>query len=299
MYFPSWLIIGVLILGFYYFIKLKKSNSKSVSDIFKPNFSYKLEIYVEPWWYKIYRKLSATEDEKKLEKEITKKIENFEKSRDVSAGLWGRSYIFTEYYDSTSGLITRFQRVIYQNGEQKLFPVNEFGDSGYIFPEDSSLSADINEQDQERERRQKLSIEIGEDFIRNDIFDKYIGGPRVDFEKENYLFRFPLQEVFSFLFALGTRFHDTEGNAIIKWPDHIQEKFKGHDIKYETQFEYEPTEFDIEKHDVEFYNKWGKPKICLYSSRSAIGYLTGPNGTSYRINLKLFRPGENDRIENK
>lgn len=303
MYIPTWLIIGVIIVGIYFFSKSRKgkSSSNNMPNIFKQNFSYKLDIYIEPWWYKIYKKVSAPKDEKKWEKETAKKVEDFEKSGDMTANLYGRRYLFTEYYDSVSGLTTRFQRVFFWNGEQKIYPVDEFGDRGYIFDADSSLKAGLDEEDDARERRQKLSVEVGENFIRNDIHDKYIGGPRseFDYEKENYVFSFPMYEVFNFLFALGTRFHDTEGNTIIKWPDQIEEKFKEHGIKYETQFEYDPTQFDIEKHDATFYEKWGKPKISLSSSdRFASSYLTGAEGTSYSIDLKLFRPGENDRISN-
>jgi len=303
MYIPAWLIVGAIIVGIYYFAKSRKSNSNSntMPNIFKQNFSYKLDIYIEPSWYKIYKKVSDPKDEKKWEKETAKKVEDFEKSGDMTSNIYGRRYLFTEYYDSASGLTTRFQRVFFWNGEQKIYPVDEFGDRGYIFDADSSLKAGLDEEDDARERRQKLSVEVGENFIRNDIHDKYIGGPRseFDYEKENYVFRFPMHDVFNFLFALGTRFHDTEGNTIIKWPDQIEKKFKEYGIKYETQFEYDPTQFDIEKHDVAFYEKWGKPKISLSSSdRFASTYLTGAEGTSYRIDLKLFRPGENDRISN-
>lgn len=304
MYLPWWLVIIVVIIGVYYFKKTQKVNpsSNTAANFFKHNFSYKLDIYIEPWWYKIYKKVSSPSDEKKWEKETKKKIEDFEKSGDMNSSLWGRRYFFTEYYDSVSGLTTRFQRVSYWNGEQKFYPVAEFGDRGYIFDVDSSLKASIDEKDDERERREKTSVEIGENFIRNDIYDKYIGGPRFgfDYQKEDYVFTFPIHEVFNFLFSLGTRFHNTEDNTIIKWPDQIEEKFNECGVKYETQFEVGPTPFDIEKHDPAFYEKWGKPKVALTSSdRFGGAYLTGREGTSYRIDLKLFRPGENDRISNE
>jgi hypothetical protein len=302
MYIPFWLIIVGAIAAIYFFSKSKRESSTNIPAKSMPNFSYKLDIYLEPWWYKIYKKISNPADEKLWDKETKKKIDNFEKSKDMDSNLYGRRYLFTEYYDSASGLITRFQKVRFWSGEQKFYPVDEFGDRGYIFDEDSSMNASLDETDDARERREQLCVEIGENFIRNDIYDKHIGGPRleIDYEKENYIFSFPLYEVFNFLFALGTRFHDTEKNRIIKWPDQIEKSFEEHGIRYETQFVYEPEEFDIKKHDADFYEKWGKPKVCLYSSdRSSSSYIKGKEDTHYSVTLQIFRPGENDRIGNQ
>jgi len=55
-------------------------------------------------------------------------------------GLWGSQYVFTEYYDSASGLTTRFQ-----NGERYPHPVDEFGVTGYIFDVDDCSSIEIKE----------------------------------------------------------------------------------------------------------------------------------------------------------
>lgn len=265
-------------------------------DVTTGKFSYKLDIHIEPWWFKLYKKASGEASEKKLSKEIEEKEK---KSEDVDSNLYGRRYYFTEYYDSSTGLTTRFQRVFLPSGKQVFYPVDEFGDRGYFFESDSGLKASLDETDEKRAKRENLSIDIGDSFIRNNIFDKYIGGPRADFdyEKENYLFTFPLYEIFNFLFALGQRFHDAETNTIIKWPDAIEKKFKELGIKYETFFDHGPTEFNIEEHDKEFFEKWGKPKISLYSSERESGYLTSEeDGTSFGVSLKIFRPGENDRI---
>lgn len=295
MYIPAWLIIGAIIVGIYYFSKSRKGALKSnnnMTNIFKQNFSYKLDIYIEPNWFELYKKTSPKKSEKELEKEFVQKTE---KSENADDDLVGRRYFFTEYYDSATGLTTKFQRVFYFSGKQFFYPVDEFGDSGYFFRSDWGLGN--RESDEDRERRKKLTVQIGENYIRNEIFDKYIGGPRSDFdyEKENYLFQFPLNEIFNFLFALGQRFHDTEDKPIIKWPDHIEEKFKELGIKYETFFDYEPTEFNIEEHDKELYEKLGKPKIALYGNEK--GYLSA-NEASFGVSLKIFRPGENDRISN-
>lgn len=258
--------------------------------------SYRLDIHIEPWWFKLYKIASGEKSKDKLSKEIEAKEK---KSEDIDSNLYGRRYYFTEYYDSATGLTTRFQRVFLPSGKQIFYPVDEFGDRGYFFNSDLWVKSPEKESDKKREEREKLSIDIGDSFIRNDIFDKYIGGPRSDFdyEKENYLFQFPLHDIFNFLLALGQRFHETEENTIIKWPDQIEKKFKELDIKYETYFDYEPKPFDIEEHDKEFFEKWGKPKISLYSNEDDSGYLKSEkDGTSFGVSLKIFRPGENERI---
>lgn len=217
MYIPAWLIIGAIIVGIYYFSKSRKGavTSNNMSNIFKQNFSYKLDIYIEPNWFELYKKTSPGKSEKEIEKEF---VEKSEKTEDADDDLVGRRYFFTEYYDSATGLTTRFQRVFILVENSFSTPVDEFGDSGYFFRSDWGLRN--KESDKDRERRKKLTVDIGENYIRNDIFDKHIGGPRseFDYEKENYLFQFPLSEIFDFLFALGQRFHDTENKPIIKWP---------------------------------------------------------------------------------
>jgi len=298
------IIVGILL---YLLISEQTKRVKRVEDIIglpqnqnaqEENYripSYKLDIYIEPWWFKLYKIASGEKSEDNLSKEIEVKEK---KSEDIDSNLYGRRYYFTEYYDSATGLTTRFQRVFLPSGKQVFYPVDEFGDRGCFFNSDL-FGTSSDEDDKKRAERQKLSVDIGDSFIRNDIFDKYIGGPRSDFdyEKENYLFQFPLLEIFNFLLALGQRFHDTENNAIIKWPDQIEKKFKELGIKYETFFDYEPEQFDIEKHDKEFFEKWGKPKITLYSSERNSGYLKSEkDGTSFGVSLKIFRPGENDRV---
>lgn len=252
--------------------------------------SYKLDIHIEPWWFKLYKKASSTTSDEKLKKEIKEKTK---KTEVEDFNLWGRRYHFTEYYNATTGLTARFQRIDFPNDKSVFYPVNEFGDHGYFFDADFNLSTSPNINDKKQEQADKLSIEISEDHICSDIFDKHIGGylgcP------ENYLFRFPLHDIFNFLLALGQRFHEAEGNTIIKWPDQIEKKFKEFGIKYETYFEYEPEAFDIEKNDKEFFEKWGKPIIALNDMET--GFLKSTeDGTSFSVNLKIFRPGENERV---
>ena len=265
MFIPTWLIVVVIIIGIYYFAKWRKVEL-NLNNIYKRNFSYKLDIHIEPNWYNLYKNLCNPISEKMWEKSLSDKI-NASKKDDGSINLWGRQYYFTEFYDSSSGLMTRFQRVICYNGKQYFYPVDEFRDRGFVFDIDSASA--VSENQDEMDTRDKLSIEIGENFIRNDIYDKCIGGPRPDFdyEEENYLFNFPLYEVFSFLFALGQRFHNAERHNIIKWPDQIEQEFKKSGIEYETYFEYEPEPFDIKKRDKKFFDRWASLKFACIATR--------------------------------
>jgi hypothetical protein len=158
------------------------------------------------------------------------------KKHDEDTDLWGRRYHFTEYYDSASGLITRFQQTTLANGKEHFATVDEFRDSGYSFLSDREVEWH-NRRNRDRKSEEdatgKLAVEIEEDSIRNSIFDKNIGGPSIP-GRDDYLYGFPIYEVFNFLLALGRRFHETEGNAIIKWPNQIEEKLKRAGIKYET-----------------------------------------------------------------
>lgn len=291
MYIPAWLIIGAITLGIYFFAKAKKQNptNNNIPEKFKDKFSYKLDIHIEPNWYEMYKKLCNPKSEKEFEKIFEEKCETIRKG---NFGLAGRKYYFTEYYDSVSGLTERFQRV-FQNGKQYFYPVDEFGDMGYIFESDNEFGLKQNPE------KGKLSIEIGEDFIRNDVFDKNTGYLRSNFEykKENYFFHFPLHGVFNFLFALGYRFHNAERNTVIKWPDYIEKKFEEAGIEYEKIFDFEPALFDIEKHDKDFFEKIGRPKISSSSSDEfESAYPKDKNNNYYGVELKIFRPGENDRI---
>jgi len=301
MYIPIWLIIIAVIAGIYFFNRSKKNGSgglatgiSNMENIFKQPFSYRLDITIEPNWNALYKKIVNPESDKEWEKIIEKKRKDLDK--DDIENIFGRRYHFTEYYDSTSGLTTRFQRTYLGNGKHYFRTADEFGDRGYVFGSDGDYELD------EMDEKQKLSVEVGEDFIRNDIFDKHIGGARGDwdYEKENYLFRFPLHEVFNFLFALGTRFHDTERKIVIKWPEEIEKKFKEYGIKYETIFDYEPDELKLEEWDKDFYEKLGKPKVSNISIDSRVpghsAYLSTEDHTHYSVALKIFRPGENDRI---
>jgi hypothetical protein len=294
MYIPIWLIIFIFVL--WLFTRSNKSGQTTFSNSRKKILSYKLDIQIEPSWYEIYKKASG-KNGKELNDYIDSKLKEIENLEYDDGSLWGKRYFFTEYYDASSGLITKFQRVV-KGEKQVCFPVSEFGDSGYIFNSDSGLGNLGKETEHQRENRKKLSVEIGESYIRNDIYDKYIGGAKSesDYLEENYLFKFPLHDMFEFFYSLGARFDGAEESVVIKWPDHIEAKFKELGIKYEKQFEFEPTQFNIEEHDRELYEKLGRPKISMGNSGRFHSSYLSCNNTYFGLDLKIFRPSENDRI---
>jgi len=295
MYIPSWLILAAAIIAVLYFLRHKNQSTQSVSGLLrgKDNFSYKLEIFISPGWPQIYQTLAKLQTDKGFEKEIEKK------KLDPQFDLWPRRYIFTEYYDSASGLTSRFQQTVFGDDSTRLKEVEEFGDSGYIFQVDRFEN--LLQDEKKYRERQKLAIEVGEDFIRTNIFDPHVGGMKstgLDYEQTDYLFQFPLFAVFNFLLQLGQRFHDTENNPVVKWPEHIENKLKEMGVKYAPQFEYEPKLFDIKKHDKDFFERMGKPQIALYglSQLDSVYFECEKTETIYNVKLKIFRPDENDRI---
>ena len=289
MYISGWLILVIIIGAIYFFSRSK--NRPQIENLLKPAFSYRLDISIQPGWYEIYKKLSGEKSVDAFKKILDEKI------LDENSDLYHRRYNFTEYYDSVTGLTTRFQRVVLNNGKQYSYSVDEFGDVGFVFESDRQFGT----LGEDRAKRDRLSVQVGEDFIRSSIFDKYIGGKRSDFdyEESDYVFRFPLYEIFNFLLTLGTRFHQVEQNVIIKWPEYIEKKFKEMGIEYETFFDIEPSVFDIEKHDKALFEKLGKPKISSSSKDSqffSTFLKSKENGTYFSVDLKIFRPEENDRI---
>lgn len=252
--------------------------------------SYKLDVYMEPHWGRFYKKVFDNVSEDLVFAEIDKKKET---SANIDSNLYGRRYYFTEYYDSSTGLTMRFQRVIYPSGKVLVFPVDEFGDTGYFFESDGQINRDENSE--ERIKRGKLLVKVGENFVCNNVFDENGIGEKMIFEKEDYLFQFPLNDIFNFRFALGKKYHDTENNAILKWPDQIQNKFDDLGIKYETYFEYEPDSLDIDENDKEFYERWGRPVVALSTNSDDTSLRM--DGTAFGVKLKIFKPIDNERFE--
>lgn len=294
MYIPGWILAGIVIAVFIYLnSKQKKPVTAFDTASGSEKMSYRLSIWMEPNWYEIFMKIYKPKDEKEKEK-LEKRLEKIKK--DPDSDIWGRRYSFVEYYDAATGLTMHYQTTHYKDGRRQSAFVDEFKDRGAIFESESKW--EIGGGDEKRKESERISVEISENYIRNNIYDQYIGGSKSDFDytEDDYLFYFPLHDVFNFLHALGTRFHEAEENTIIKWPDGIQKKFDENGIKYETYFEFEPKVFDVEKHDKEFYEKMGKPKIALGKSDRFHSSFLQSKEAFYSVSLKMFRPDENDRI---
>ena len=243
------------------------------------HFAYKLDVSLTPYWPKLAEKIAGSKTSKELDEMFAGR------DKDSDAGLYGSYFHFTEYYDTASGLTMRFQTSAV--GEKThTNPVDEFLAYGSMFGHKMGPNVD-------RVQENKYSIAITEDSIRNNCFDQHIGGFSSYGAKEDYLVIFPLDSIVKFLAEVGLRFHDVEDNLVLKWPDHIEKELEEAGFSYDPRIEYEPTVFDIEKHDKDFYEKNGRPKFSLYGGDDAV--FEGKE-VEYRIKFKMFRPKNNDRF---
>jgi len=289
MYIPVWLLVIGTIILLVYCVK----QSKNMNGNPKPRFAYKLTISIRPNWRVIHEHIAGLYSDEDCEKLFKSKMKKRRSDRD----LYGRCYEFTEYYDFASGLTARFQTVKNYHGDSTSTsePVQEFGDSGYIFYSDDFLSDDtpqpsLDESDEEREKRESFFVEVGEDFIRHGILDEM----DTDTE-ERYLFSFPLEQVVDFLFNIDHRL-DSDGNSLIlKWPDNIKAELDKLGVKYKYTCEYEPKEFDLEELDSVFCEKWGRPKVSLAGYRCTSVFYD-KFGTQYCVGVQAFRPEDNSRV---
>ncbi len=248
-------------------------------QIFPKQFGYKLDVTPFVDWKRLAEKIAGSE----ISQELKEMFAEYEKNG--RHGIYGTYYEFTEYYDSASGLTSRFQRIA--SGDiERTFPTDEFMHCGYMFGSKMGPTVD-------RVLENKYAVAITEDSIRNNCFDQYIGGLDTIGKKEDWLVIFPLNSIVQFLVELGLRFDDSEDNLIIKWPDHIEKELKDRGFSYEHRLAYEATIFDIEKHDKDFYEKNGKPKISLYGGGDPV-FIS--KEVEYRIKFKMFRPKNNERL---
>src|ERR1700757_712279 len=94
-------------------------------------FCYRFQAHMEPNWQAIVKKIVGLSTEQEQEAFRAKLRENPQEGRMI-----GRTYDFTEFFDSSSGLTTRFQRTNPPNQSYCNF-VDEFVDRGYLFGWDS------------------------------------------------------------------------------------------------------------------------------------------------------------------
>lgn len=248
-------------------------------QIIPQHFAYKLDVSLTPYWPMLAEKIAGSKTSKELDEMFAGR------DKDSEGGLYGSYYNFTEYYDTASGLTVRHQTSSIGDKTHSN-PVDEFLTYGSMFGH--KMGSDVD-----RIKENKYSIAITEDSIRNNCFDQHIGGFSSIGDKEDYLIIFPLDSIVKFLAEVGLRFHDVENNVVIKWPDHIENELKERGFTYNSRLEYEPTLFDVEKHDKDFYERNGRPKFSLYGGGDPVFEC---KEAEYRVSFKMFRPKNNDRL---
>jgi len=129
-----------------------------------PTFSYKLQVRVEPKWGEIIARAVglSTEQERKA---FGEKLRGYTEVPQWDQMLH-RTYSFTEFFDASSGLTTRFLKISTLQQSYSDF-VSEFSDRGYLFGWHCPFMPDKD--------RQKYQIEVTERQIRNECFDGYGG----------------------------------------------------------------------------------------------------------------------------
>ena len=207
-------------------------------------FSYRMAIRIEPHWEAIVKRIVGPNGKERVSGLM-------ERAAAVPAILsnFSRTYDFTEFFESRSGLTIRFQRTNSREVSHASFVdtfrgCNQLFGSGAIVPTDET---------------NKFSIEVTEYSIRNECFDQFIGGisPWIDGEK---FFFIPLEAMLEFVIALQLLRPETKSNSIIKWPDQIEQSLKKNAIKYEASFDFDPEMVPLEKEAPEFSEGMETPK---------------------------------------
>ena len=155
-------------------------------------FHYSLRIRVEPQWAEIIKKVvGLAEDERTA---FGEKIgQNLREDC-----MLNRKYVFTEYFDATSGMMVKYQRTDLLRGsrwESWGNFVDEFGDAGYLFGSSSPLMPDSDHE--------KYSIHVTEYGIRTNCFEF---GSASHWREGDHLFFIPTDAIVEFLVEAQLRF---------------------------------------------------------------------------------------------
>jgi hypothetical protein len=242
------------------------------------SFSYRLKIAVEPQWAEIIKRVVGLKNEEEQNQFGAKIKEHLQDDR-----MLHRHYDFTEFFDSSTGLTQRFQRV-HIDGKTFSGFVGELRDAGYLFGRDSPLMPE--------DQREKYQIGISEHSIHTECFDPHTG-EYISFGGET-LFAFPIDAVLEFGVALQLRFPDLNMKHVLKWPDKIEKALESKETKFETMFDYTPDERNLESEDHEFFLRYGKPKIATVGVWPA-SYFMGPC-CYYCVELEVFTPETAKRV---
>jgi hypothetical protein len=133
-------------------------------------------------------------------------------------------------------------------------------------------------------------IELSDEGIRSYSFGP-IGDIVYDNPKINYAF--PIQEIFEFLYDLGSEYSGAEDNTILTWPEKLQKRFDALNVKPECYIDYKPDTIDLSKLSKGFQSKYSTAKIALFADEET--YFMTPYGM-FSFALKVFHPEDNDRL---
>jgi hypothetical protein len=214
-----------------------------------PTFSYRLQVGVEPKWSEIIAKVIGLSTDQQR-KAFGEKLREYRKGCTQDDLMLSRTYRFTEFFDASSGLTTRFARI---NSSQQSYGdfVSEFADRGYLFGWSCPFMPD--------EQRAKYQIEVTERQIRNECFDGY-GGLSVS---RCPFFVFPLDEILEFAVSLQLQFpRDASIQQVVRWPEKIGKALTKFGVTYDAPFDYTPSLMNIEKEDPRFFAAWGHPHVA-------------------------------------
>jgi hypothetical protein len=227
---------------------------------------------IEPEWAEIIKRVVGLKNDQEQKDFSTKLKEHLQADR-----MLHRHYDFTEFFDASTGLTTKFQRV-HTDGKTYSGFVGEFGDAGYLFGRNNPLMPE--------DKKEKYQIGVSEHAIYTECFDPFTG--RINSFGGDVLFVFPIDAVLEFGIAMQLRFPDLNTNYVIKWPDKIETALLNKGTKYETMFGCTPSERNLEKEDREFFMRYGRPKVATINSWPT-PYFQGPC-CYYCIELQVFTP---------
>ena len=227
---------------------------KNASNVEQPDaampamFCYRFQARLEPKWHEIIKKVFGLETKEEQLAFGNKLRENPNEDRMI-----GRKYDFTEFFDSSSGLTTRFERISTSTRSFGNF-VGEFGHRGYLLEWGTPLMPE--------ERRHESGIEISEDAIRIGC-NRDWGLRQMEGER---LFVIPINEMIKFSVALQLKFPYISTKQIVKWPEKIDNRLNELGLTYDAAFDYEPKLVNFEGEDSTFFSEHRRPQIATTES---------------------------------
>jgi len=241
-----------------------------------PAFSYRLQVQVEPKWHEIIAKVIglSTDQESKA---FGEKLRGYVREYTQDDLMLNRTYRFTEFFDASSGLTTRFERINTPKRSYGDF-VGEFADRGYLFGRSCPFMPEGH--------REKYQIEITEQRMRNECFDGYGG---LSTSNGRPFFVFPLDEILEFAISLQLQFSsEVSIRRVVRWPEKISNVLTKFGVTYDASFDYTPSLMNIEKEDPRFFAAWGRPQVATTQPSMQPSFEN--KYASYFIDVEVFSP---------